>query len=165
MVQKLVGPDAVSANALARAEGISNSSLSKWLRQAGTMSDMKNKPNKNGSSQRRPQDWPLEEKLRAILEIDQLPSDQVGVYLREKGLHEAQIKQWRQAVSEALGAGALRKNRSKKDAEWKKIKRLEKELKRKDKALAETAALLVLKKKAAAIWGDEDDDTTPRKER
>ena len=103
MVQKLVGPDAVSANALARAEVISNSSLSKWLRQAGTLSYMKNKPNKNGSSQRRPQDWPLEEKLRAILEIDQLPSDQVGVYLREKGLHEAQIKQWRHAVSEALG--------------------------------------------------------------
>lgn len=165
MVQKLVGPDAISANALARVEGISNSSLSKWLRQAGTMSDMKNKNNKNGSPQRRPQDWPLEEKLRAILEIDQLPSDQVGAYLREKGLHKAQITQWRQAVSEALGAGAQRRNRSKKDSEFKKIKQLEKELRRKDKALAETAALLVLKKKIAAIWGDEDDDTTPRNER
>ncbi len=165
MVQKLVGPDAISAAALARAEGISNSSLSKWLHQAGIMSGMKSKNNKNGSSQRRPQDWPLEEKLRAILEIDQLPTDQVGPYLRKKGLHEAQIKQWRHAVSEALGAGALRKNRCKKDSDWKKIKQLEKELRRKDKALAETAALLVLKKKAAAIWGDEDDDTTPRKER
>jgi hypothetical protein len=44
-------------------------------------------------------------------------------------------------------------------AETKRIKDLEKELRRKDQALAETAALLVLKKKAQEIWGDEDDDT------
>ena len=46
-----------------------------------------------------------------------------------------------------------------KRAETKRIRELEKELRRKDKALAETAALLVLKKKAQEIWGDEDDDT------
>jgi hypothetical protein len=46
-----------------------------------------------------------------------------------------------------------------KRAETKRINELEKELRRKDKALAETAALLVLKKKAQAIWEDEDDDT------
>ena len=40
----------------------------------------------------------------------------------------------------------------------KKIRALEKELQRKDKALAETAALLVLKKKVQEIWGDEDDE-------
>ncbi len=44
----------------------------------------------------------------------------------------------------------------------KRIRALEKELKRKDKALAETAALLVLKKKVQEIWGDEDDSTAPR---
>ena len=43
-----------------------------------------------------------------------------------------------------------------------RIKELERELRRKDKALAETAALLVLKKKVQAIWGDEDDDTEPK---
>ena len=39
------------------------------------------------------------------------------------------------------------------------MRELEKQLRRKDKALAEAAALLVLQKKAQAIWGDEDDDT------
>jgi hypothetical protein len=48
--------------------------------------------------------------------------------------------------------------RSKKKTETKRVRELEKELRRKDKALAETAALLVLKKKVQAIWGDEDDD-------
>ena len=43
-------------------------------------------------------------------------------------------------------------------AERKKTRRLEKELRRKDKALAEAAALLVLQKKAQAIWGDDGDD-------
>jgi hypothetical protein len=42
--------------------------------------------------------------------------------------------------------------------ERKKTRNLEKELRRKDKALAETAALLVLQKKARAIWGDNEDD-------
>lgn len=163
MVQKLTGPDRISAVALSREEGMSQTTLSNWLRKAGTLTDMKNKKT-NSSHQRRPQDWPLEDKLRAIIEIDQLPSEQVGAYLREKGLYEAQIKQWRHAVAEALDAGALRKGRSKKDSERKKIKRLEKELRRKDKALAETAALLVLKKKVDAIWGDEDDDTTSRRD-
>ena len=42
------------------------------------------------------------------------------------------------------------------------MRELEKQLRRKDKALAEAAALLVLQKKAQAIWGDEDDDTGPK---
>lgn len=164
MVRRLTGPDRISAAALSRDEGISQTTLSKWLRAAGTLAGMKNK-NSNNGHQRRPQDWPLEDKLRAIIEIDELSGDQVGAYLREKGLYEAQVKQWRKAISEALDAGTLRKGRSKKDGDKKTIKRLEKELRRKDKALAETAALLVLKKKAAAIWGDEDDDTTSRKDK
>ena len=53
----------------------------------------------------------------------------------------------------------------KKSPEARRIRELEKELRRKDKALAETAALLVLKKKANAIWGDEDDDTAPSSEK
>ena len=37
-------------------------------------------------------------------------------------------------------------------------KELERELRRKEKALAETAALLTLRKKAAAIWGGKGED-------
>ena len=46
-----------------------------------------------------------------------------------------------------------------------KVRELEKELRRKDKALAEAAALLVLQKKAQALWGDEDDDTGPKSDK
>jgi transposase-like protein len=84
----------------------------------------------------------------------------LGALLRREGLHEAQLAEWREAVQEALEGTRAKKSRS--SAEAKRIRQLERELKRKDKALAETAALLVLKKKAQAIWGDGDDDTEPK---
>jgi transposase len=159
MIQKMAGPSAISAGELSRKEGISQATLSKWLRDAGRLGDMKNEQ-ANSRHHRRPQEWSLTEKLRTILELDQLPTDQVGAYLREHGLYEAQVQQWRQAAGDALDDRAMRKNRGKTGKEKKKIKQLEKELRRKDRALAETAALLVLKKKAQAIWGGGDDDTT-----
>jgi hypothetical protein len=58
-----------------------------------------------------------------------------------------------------------KKRRSGKSPEAKKIQELERELKRKDKALAEVTALLALKKKLDALLGDEDDDTRPRNAR
>ena len=71
-----------------------------------------------------------------------------------KAAETAQLQQWRDQMLVGLEPKAAKR------AETKRIQELEKELRRKDKALAETAALLVLKKKAQAIWGDEDDDTT-----
>jgi RNase P protein component len=58
----------------------------------------------------------------------------------------------------ALQAKTYSKKSSGKSAEAKRIRQLEREIVRKDKALAETAALLVLKKKAQAIWGDAEDE-------
>ena len=95
-----------------------------------------------------------------MLEAAALSDEQLGAFLRSKGLHETHLQQWRLQMLNGLdkkSATAKKPKRSR--AEAKKIKALEKELNRKDKALAETAALLVLKKKAQQIWGDEDDNT------
>jgi transposase-like protein len=86
---------------------------------------------------------------------------ELGEFLRKNGIHGAQLEQWRKEALAGLGA-PLRQRSTKNSPEAKKIRELEREVTRKDKALAETAALLVLKKKAQAIWGDEDDDTIPR---
>lgn len=51
-----------------------------------------------------------------------------------------------------------KRSRQERKAEHKRVKKLERELQRKDKALAETAALLTLSKKAEAIWGRNDED-------
>ena len=106
---------------------------------------------------KRPQDWNAKEKLAAVLEDAALSDEDLGAFLRSKGLHEAQLQQWQEQMLSGLNPAPAQ--RGKKTPEGKRVRELEKELRRKDKALAETASLLVLKKKAQAIWGDEDDDT------
>ena len=166
----MCGPRAVSAYALAREEGISPPSLSRWKRQAGTLSGMTTRDKKTEAQKKtmrkRPQDWSLEEKLQAVLEASRLSDEDLGTYLRSKGLHEGTLNQWRDLVASALGRPQPKnkKSREHKEAE-KRVRKLERDLKRKNAALAETAALLVLKKKAQAIWGDEDDGTDPKSEK
>ena len=166
MVQKMTGPDAISATALSKQIDVSQTTLSQWLRQAGieppfgypnNCSDtVQKRPSVTGKS---PKDWSPEEKLKAVVESAQLTDEQLGAYLRRKGLHETHLQQWRLQMLHGLSK-RVSAPKSKVDAgQAKKIRGLEKELLRKDKALAETAALLVLKKKVQQIWGDEDDDT------
>ena len=81
-------------------------------------------------------------------------------YARQKGLYVEQIAEWRDACINANGGMARMArslNAALKESEKEK-RRLEKELQRKEKALAEAAALLVLRKKLEAIWGESEED-------
>ena len=149
-VARLVGPGAVSANALAEEVGVSQESLSRWLRVARSVGAMTPSQKKS---------WTGAEKLRVVTEASGLTGSALGAFLRRTGLHEAQLTAWRAAAEAALGAPA--RPRPGGSPETQRIRELERELRRKDKALAETAALLVLKKKVQAIWGDADDTTDP----
>ncbi len=109
-----------------------------------------------------PNDWSPEEKLKAVLDAASLPDEQIGTFLRKKGIHETHLEQWRMQMLGGLGKRRTNGKPSRRNTDIKRIRSLEKELHRKDKALAETAALLVLKKKVQEIWGGEDGDTTKR---
>lgn len=162
MVQRMIGPAAMSATALAATAGVPQPTLSRWLRDAtGTLADMSKKPRPSAPASprpRRPEDWPAEERLRVVMEAGQLSDDELGAFLRRHGLQEATLAQWRAAMLEALAPGRQRPT----PVSSKRERELEKQLRRKDRALAEAAALLVLQKKVQALWGDEDDDTKPR---
>lgn len=110
---------------------------------------------------KRPADWTPEEKFNLVLEAASVPEAELGAFLRRKGIHEAQLREWRQMM-----LGALKNRNSlpqgKATPENRRIRKLESELNRKEKALAEAAALLVLQKKAREIWGEEE-NSTPRK--
>lgn len=168
MVERLTGPHAMSATALAAETGVAQSTLSKWLKRAATVpSEMSRRDKKKDTptTPKRPQDWTAEEKVALVLEAAAVPEAELGAFLRRKGLHEAQLAEWRQQVMQSAVAGLRGPSKSDRKAasvEARRVRDLERELKRKEKALAEAAALLVLKKKAQAIWGDEDDDTDPR---
>ncbi len=159
MVKRLVGPERISASALSREVGVSQATLSRWKQTARTLTSMsgsKDKPERDAMS---PRQWSLEEKLRAVVEAADISNEDLGEFLRSKGLHMAQLDEWRLAAQQAL-EGSTKSKRRKASPEAKQIKALEKELLRKDRALAEVTALLALKKRIQELWGDEDDDTT-----
>ena len=85
---------------------------------------------------------------------------ELAEYARKKGLYVEQIKAWKDACMNANGGVAQEAARLTKElkAAERTNRQLQKELDRKEKALAETAALLVLRKKADAIWGDPEDE-------
>ncbi len=107
-----------------------------------------------------PENWTAEEKFAAVLHTATLSEVELNAYCRENGLYPAHIKSWREAC--IRGNNPQDKN-LRRTAVYRKDKRkiqaLEKELKYKEKALAEAAALLVLKKKYEALWEDEEDDS------
>jgi transposase len=169
MIKRLAGPNAMSANALAKEVGISQNTLSRWLRTAGTVAAVSSnkgtgrKANASNKDGRRSQDWTMQEKLRIVLEAERLTGEELGALLRREGLHREQLDQWRKAAADALGKTPARKRgKPGPTPEEKRIRELERQLRHKEKALAEAAALLVLKKKFETLFGDEDDDTDPR---
>ena len=166
MIQKMAGPGAISASALSKQVDVPQSTLSKWLRMAGAGSSYNFPNNAHEYTEmakikgpKRPNDWSAEDKLKVVMEAASLDDEQLGAFLREKGLHQTHLEQWRLQMLDGLQNGFSKKNVRKKKVDAKRIRALEKEINRKDKALAETAALLVLKKKVQEIWGDEDDPT------
>jgi transposase-like protein len=122
-------------------------------------------PTDDPSSPKSPRAWSPAEKLKLVAKAEGLSGPELGALLRQEGVHEAQLQEWRRAAEEALSPNAQSKPSPQQAQQAKRLKELERELARKDKALAETAALLVLKKKVEAIWGDEDDSTPEKNEK
>ncbi len=104
--------------------------------------------------------WTSKAKFAVVLETAPLAEAELGEYCRAKGLYPEQVRAWRSTCESAMDpaaavAGSMATARK---GDQKRIRELEKDLRRKDRALAETAALLVLRKKAAAIWGEQEDE-------
>jgi transposase len=104
---------------------------------------------------KRPEDWDWVEKMRVVMEARGKNGEGLGAFLRTEGIHEVQLRDWEMAIRGSLNKRGRKPQRN--AADVKRVKELERELRRKEKALAETAALLVLKKTVDAIWGDGDD--------
>ncbi len=93
MVRRLVGPDGMSANALAREAGISQSNLSRWLRESRNVGDM------DPSSKRQ---WTGAQKLSVLTAAQGLSESELGALLRREGLHETDLTTWQAAAEAAL---------------------------------------------------------------
>jgi transposase-like protein len=103
--------------------------------------------------EKRPQDWRAEEQLVALHETHGLLGEALHAWCREHGLFAHHLASWKVAFC-ADGKGSVpgaRELRTLKDENT----QLKRELSRKEKALAEAAALLILQKKFHALWEDE----------
>lgn len=151
VIRKLV-ESGLSLRQFARRESINLSTLCSW----------RDKYLKVGSSladSRRSEGWSPEQKFSVVLETASFSEIELSEYCREKGLYPEQVKEWKQSCIAGNQTQAEQRKQltQERKADRKRIKALEKELKRKDAALAETTALLVLRKKLNAYWGEDED--------
>ena len=154
VLRRMLAPMTISMAQLAEETGISTWTLYHWRRQVidkGEAVVAKTKHSGKGSAT---------QMLTVVVEAFAFNEAELAEYCRQQGLYPEQIKAWRAQAEQAM-AGDVVPAKALREAvatEKKRIQELERELRRKERALAETAALLTLRKKAAAIWGEEEDE-------
>ena len=150
----MMPPNAQSVAQIHRDTGVSEPTLYHWRNQ------YKNRGHLVPADPSNPENWSGQDKLAAVIETASLNEQALSEYCRKKGLYAEQIARWK---SLALGGyeaqGRLSADERQELKQVRKDRRqIEKALKRKEKALAEVAALLVLSKKCHAIWGEAEED-------
>jgi transposase len=177
MVQRMTVPGGPNAEHLSGDINVPAWTLRRWLKAAAIVGDMATKkpsvaPVEGGSASefgverdsRSSREWSPAEKLRVVAVASQVKDDELGVFLRREGLHLAKLEGWRADILTALGSPGPRV----KLPEGKRVRELEREVARKDRALAEVTALLVLEKKVQALFGssaEEGDDMDEKNEK
>lgn len=150
-VEKLLRRGSRPIKAILTEMGITGPTLYRWKLELGYKGDMEKK-------EMRPQDRTPRERLNLLLAFRESPIEKRGEFLRKEGLHTEHIEAWQKEIEEKVEHNFQAMTRSEKAESTRKIKQLEKEIAKKDKALAEAAVLLVLKKKANRIWGINEDN-------
>jgi len=152
-ILKKLSQNELSVRKFAQQEGINLSTLYSWQKKFKVSGFVEPKmiPSDN---------WSAEEKFAVVLETSTLSEIEISEYCRTKGLYPEQVKSWKQAciASNSTSKNHKPSSSSESKTDKKRIKELEKELTRKEKALAETAALLVLRKKFNAYWEENEDN-------
>lgn len=154
VIKKMMPPDRVSVSQLCGDTGVSDVTLYKWRK------EYTNRGIAVPSKQNKADKWIAEDKLAVVIETASLNEQKLSEYCRNKGLYPEQVEQWKaSALTGYQQSTKIKKEKlQERQKDKQKIKRLESQLTRKEKALAETAALLVLSKKCEAIWGVNEED-------
>ena len=148
-VAKLLPPESLALEDVARSTSISGATLSRWLDAAQSMPA-------------RGRAWTARGRLDALIATASMSEADKSAWCREHGVYPVDLDTWSQNATAALAgateASAVRASPQATRGDKKRIRELERELLRKDRALAETAALLVLSKKVAAIYNKAEEE-------
>ena len=148
IVKKLLNRGNQTIEQFCEQNNVAVSTVGKWQSNCANVLEMKTKKNKSKYSP--------EKILQIISETYSLNEEELGLYLRKNGLHSNQLTEWRTNFLALMNQP--KPNSKKKDERDLKIKELEKNLFKKNAALAEVSALLILQKKANLLWPPEDQD-------
>jgi len=152
IIARMLPPENVSVPDLVRETGIPKDTLYTWR------SQYRNKQGPSTSSGRSSGQLSNEDKLAIIIETAPLSEVELGEYCRRKGLYPEQIAGWKKTFIQKTTTATSKVDREQLRQQDKTIKTLQSELNRKEKALAEAAALLVLEKKLQALLEDREDE-------
>lgn len=145
-VARLLPPESAAIDVVAREIGIAAGTLERWREQAR-------------SRTARGRAWTAAGRLEAVVTTAAMNEAELSAWCRSHGVYPQDLAKWRASATTALAAPEeLRASPQATRADRKRIKELERELLRKDRALAETAALLVLSKKVQAIFSRGEDE-------
>ncbi len=140
VVARLLPPESANIGEVSPEIGVSVQTLERWCEDART------RPTRSRA-------WSATARLEAVITAAALDEAGKSAWCREHGIFPAELDKWRLSATTALTDPVeARASPQATRADKKRIKELERELLRKDRALAETAALLVLSKKVAAIF-------------
>lgn len=143
-VARLLPPESAELAVVSRETGVSTSTLERWRTEAL-------------ASGRRSGGWTAAARFEAVLATAAMSEAERSAWCRAQGLFPSELDEWRESAIGALEHPAAGLAALDTKAERKRVRELERELRRKDKALAEAAALLVLAKKAEAIFRKDAD--------
>jgi transposase-like protein len=147
-LEKVYTRDSRSIRSVAEDLNMSLGTLRNWMK-----ADKNNLPTRTDQRSRRPTDWSLAERLQILMESHGLDEDALNAFCRENGIFRHHLEQWQAAFTVGGGVDSRSELRELKESN----KALTRELNRKEKALAEAAALLVLQKKYQALWEEKDE--------
>lgn len=154
VLKRLLPPNSESVLSVSRSTRVSHQTLRNWIRDAHMQEMIKELPSVPESH------LSSAEKFKVVVETLSMSETELSSYAREHGLYVDEIREWRETCQNANETAEAASKRLKKElkATQKELGAVRKDLRKKEKALAETAALLVLRKKAEAIWGESGDD-------
>lgn len=138
-----------SIKSVAEDLNVNHHTLKYWMKNKSVI-----KRSVSTAKEKRPQDWTAAEQLVALQETHGLSGESLQAWCRERGIFAHHLTSWKTAfcAEGKEAAPGAREVRALKDENGK----LKRELVRKEKALAEAAALLILQKKFRALWEDEE---------
>ncbi len=151
ILNKMLPPQSRSVADLAAEYGVSAATIYGWK---ARMNNGTLQVDDGAQSNRRRQ---LTEKFTLLLESKSVSEQEFGSWLRDNGLHSEHLTVWEQEVRDAVVKGEKELREELKTVK-KQLNGYKKELARKEKALAEMAAIITLQKKTALLFQDREDD-------